>query len=661
MTKINLPPGWDAKKFIEPVEVQLADAMRSVGIDPPADIKIDGQLHRFSTNGRKRDDSGYYVIYPDEPQAGVFGCWRDNIQVNFRAEIDRDINAGDEMKIRQRMAEAKEQREAERKRKAEVASETVTQIWAEAGAASPDHPYLKRKGIQPHGARITGDGRLMVPLYDADLDISTLQYITADGEKRYHPGGSTKGAYWIIGDVNKTIYVAEGFATGATILEATNEAVAIAYSAGNLVPTVEAVRAANPTTPIVIVADNDESGVGKNYADQAAAKFGARVVMPPMSGDANDYVQAGHDLMQLLHPPKTDWLIPADEFSEQPAPISWLVKHWLQADALIMVHGPSGGGKTFLVLDWCLRIASTLDDWHGHKVRHGNVVYLAGEGHHGLRGRVAAWKQHNGVTGLNMWLSRAGCDLNTPNGYQQVVEAVSSLPEPPSIIVVDTLHRFLNGDENSAQDAKTMLDACNALMTEFGCSVLLVHHTGVSQEAQHRARGSSAWKGALDIEISVIPGETIEILQRKSKDAEEAKPIYVELNPVSIKGWFDEDGEQVTSAVLVEGSEPIKAGKDPLQQHKRLFERAWFDCGHERNKDGMAHISYAALASFLEKDPIKGNEKRSERTVKNMLMPSYETKMIGALIKGGMIDKNGSYFEVVDDDWNSVFLVPKSP
>jgi hypothetical protein len=111
-------------------------------------------------------------------------------------------------------------------------------------------------------------------------------------------------------------------------------------------------------------------------------------------------------------------------------------------------------------------------------------VYLAGEGHHGLRGRVAAWKHHHQVGHLAMWLSKDGCDLNTPTGYLKVVEQVRMLPEKPSVIVVDTLHRFLAGDENSAQDAKTMLDACNALMMEFKCSVILVHHTGVSDEAR---------------------------------------------------------------------------------------------------------------------------------------------------------------------------------
>ena len=286
--------------------------------------------------------------------------------------------------------------------------------------------------------------------------------------------------------------------------------------------------------------------------------------------------QADSNLVALLNSPASDWLTPADDFCLEPAPIRWLVKHWLQEEALIMVHGPSGGGKTFAVLDWSLHIASGLVEWHGHKVKPGAVVYLAGEGHHGLRSRVAAWSQHYRVDDPNMWISKTGTDLNTPEGYTRVVDAIRTLDQVPTLICVDTLHRFLFGDENSSVDAKTMIDACASLMREFSCSVLLVHHTGVSDEAQHRARGSSAWKGALEIEISVIPakGETpIQIVQRKSKDAEEAVPIYVTLETVPIAGWFDEDGEQVTSAVLAAAEAPIST--ENKEAPEMVVFRAW--------------------------------------------------------------------------------------
>lgn len=304
-----------------------------------------------------------------------------------------------------RLAEAKALRDAELQRQHEVAASTVEQIWTSAQAASPEHPYLQRKGIQTHGARITGDGRLMVPLYDEDGTLSTLQYIAHDGSKLYHPGGQTGGKFWMLGTMDEagTLYVAEGFATAATIHETTNRPVVIAYSASNLVPVTGKLRDLyGPVQDIVIVADNDKSGVGQRYAEQACAKHGARMVMPPESGDANDYAQAGHDLASLLAPAADDWLMPADDFSAQPAPISWLIKRWIQDHALVMVHGPSGGGKTFVVLDWCLRIASAIPDWCGNKVRPGSVVYLAGEGHHGLRGRIAAWKHQHKPTSINM-------------------------------------------------------------------------------------------------------------------------------------------------------------------------------------------------------------------------------------------------------------------
>ena len=645
-------------KHVDPPELQLADSMRSAGIDPPVTLKIDGQMHRFSTKGRASDDSGWYIAFPDEPVAGRFGCWRDGIDAVFRADIGRELTAAEQMAIARRQSEAKAERERVRAKKADVAANTVETIWRDAIAASPDHPYLKQKGIEPHGARLTGDGRLLVPLYAEGGGLSSLQYIS-ETEKRYHPGGSTKGCSWVLGEIDAgPLFVAEGYATAATVHEVSGRPCMVAYSANNLVDVVRQAREVyGQTHEIVIVADNDESGVGRAMADQASAKHGGRIVMPPIEGDANDYHQSGGDLLGLLFPPSDDWLVPADSFSEQPAPINWLVKQWIQREALIMVHGPSGGGKTFMVLDMVLAIASrgAVPEWFGNKVRHGTVVYLAGEGHHGLRGRVAAWKQHKAVTGLDMWLSRHGLDLNTPAGFQKVVDSIRALPEVPGVIVVDTLHRFLDGDENSSVDAKSMLDACSALIQEFGASVVLVHHTGVSVEAQHRARGSSAWRGALDIEISVVPGDTIEIVQRKSKDSEEAKSIWVELKSVPITGWLDEDGEQVASAVLERAEEPVRAKKDgPLIKHQKTLANAWWVSGAEIS-EGAPYITRSALARKLQGDGL------ADRTVENMMNPSYDSKLIGALMMANMIDRHNDGWVVVDQIWAASMLISRSP
>jgi putative DNA primase/helicase len=622
-------------------ESQLRDAMREVGIEPPNTIYMDGNIHRHSTklkgSGGAGDKSGWYVIYNDQIPAGRFGDWRAGIEVSFRADIGRRFTASEEMAHSRRMSEAKTLRDAEIAKQHEVTEDVVSKIWGECIGAHPDHPYLKRKNIKPNNARVTGDGRLVVPLLNQDGSLSSLQYIANDGTKLYQKGGATGGKFWTVGshENNKVIYIAEGFATGSTIHEITGAACIIAYSASNLVPVTAIIREMyGAAQEIVIVADNDESGVGLKYADQASAKYGARIVIPPELGDANDYVSNGGDLLGLLTPQNDDWLIPADDLSCQPAPIKWLVKNWIQANALIMVHGPSGGGKTFMVLDQCLRIASGGGEWMGHKVKSGNVVYFAGEGHHGLRGRITAWKQKHYVQKLNMWVSKSGCDLNTPAGYQRVRAVLLELDKVPSLLVFDTLHRFLLGDENSAQDAKTMLDACSALMLEFKCSVALVHHTGVSSEAQHRARGSSAWRGALDIEISVAAGDEnkpMQISQKKSKDSEAAQDIYATLEKIAITDWFDEDGEQVYSAVLVEEDTPIVVKKESkLDGHRKLFERAWFESGAEI-REGQPYLSRSAFKAKLEAD------KWEKRPIENALKPSTPNGFVNLMINSEII------------------------
>ena len=664
LTKVLNGP-WEPapEKRVAPPDTQLIDAMRAAGLEPPETIQMDGKIHRFRSGTKGSpghgDKPGWYLIFGDGIPAGRFGCWRLGMEVTWRADVGRKLTDFEEMAHARRINEAQVLREAAQEWQHQIASETVEKIWLSGVAAHPDHPYLKRKGIKTHGARTTGDGRLMVPLYGDNAKFASLQYIDKDGGKLYHSGGATGGKFWMLGSLDEpgVMYIAEGFATAATIHETTQRPCVIAYSASNLVPVTQIMRELHGAEQeIVIVADNDASGVGQRYAEQASAKYGARMVMPPIPGDANDYAQAGNNLAALLAPPKNDWLIPADDFCSQPSPIAWLVKGWLQEQALIMVHGPSGGGKTFVVLDWCLRMASNTLDWLGNKVKAGNVVYLAGEGHHGLRGRVAAWKHHNQAGKLNMWLSKDGCDLNTAEGYQRVSNSIKQSSITPCVIVVDTLHRFLSGDENSAQDAKTMLDSCNALMMEFNCSVVLVHHTGVSDEAQHRARGSSAWRGALDIEISIVASKDdkpMEIVQRKSKDAEMAQPIYVNLHSVAIPGWFDEDGAAVTSAVVVQAETPVEAKKiSKLDGHRKLFENAWWSSGAEIRGD-LPYVSRSALKSKLSVDGF------AERTIVNMLTPSRQD-MVGMLLQGEVIQVHEHGWILVDLVHSSAMIMRKN-
>jgi phage/plasmid primase-like uncharacterized protein/archaellum biogenesis ATPase FlaH len=657
----NITEIWKDKKPVDPPDIQLRNAIVDAGLEPPNEIIFDGRIHRFASGSSGRsnrtDKSGWYVAFGDGICAGKFGDWRWGVEHKWIQDIGRRLTQNEEIEFARRMEAAKKAREESESVMRENVSEIVDKIWNEAAHATEDHPYLVKKQIKPHGARVTGDGRLIVPLYNDDGEMTTVQYIDANGGKLYHTGGKTGGSYWRIGadDDNTRVYLAEGYATAATIAETTSKACYVAYSASNIPTVVGQLRERyGPSTRIIIVADNDRSGVGKNHADQASAKYGATVIVPPIEGmDANDYLLAGNDLSALLEPAaqEYDWLEHGKDFRSTPTPISWYIKNWIQSNSLTMVHGPSGSGKTFLVLDWCLHLSAVgLEnrDWCGNRTKHLPVVYLAGEGHHGLKGRVAAWMQHHDVDDIDFWMSKTGTDLNEPDGLLKVIENVRALPVTPKVIVVDTLHRFLNGDENSAQDAKTMLDSCAILMNEFDCTVMLVHHTGVSEEAQHRARGSSAWRGALDIEVSVKPGNDarpIEIIQRKMKDAEMRDSLFFNLKKVEISGWKDEDGEQVHSVVLESASAPAKVSKklSRVEESRKRFERAWHFTN--RNYDGgKPFVEKSGMLDFLTSSAMGMSESAARKACQN-----DPSRMIGILIDAKYIAPKGRGWVALDE------------
>ena len=185
-------------------ESQLWDCMRNVGIEAPDTLYMDGKIHRFKTNlkgsGGSGDKSGWYICYRDSIPSGRFGDWRAGIEMSFRADVGRRFTPAEEMAHSRRMSEAKSIRDAELTKQHEVTEDVVSKIWADCTPAHAEHPYLKKKGISVHGARVTGDGRLVVPLLNKDGSLSTLQYISNDGGKLYHKGGATSGKFWVIGD-----------------------------------------------------------------------------------------------------------------------------------------------------------------------------------------------------------------------------------------------------------------------------------------------------------------------------------------------------------------------------------------------------------------------------------------------------------------------------
>lgn len=212
-----------------------------------------------------------------------------------------------------------------------------------------------------------------------------------------------------------------------------------------------------------------------------------------------------------------------------PKPTSWLIENWLVADSLAGLVGPSGSGKTFLALDWAARVA-TGAPWFGRNVAQGAVFYIAGEGRTGLRKRLAGWEQANGIplAGAPLFIADSLPPLCDEYVMAGICEVIAEIAEQtffeagcdPAFVVVDTVARGLAGfDENSAADMGKLIRSLDWLRGRWGCCVLAVHHTGHGDAAQDRARGSSAFRAALDAEFVVKPGaDAVAVRGTKAKD-----------------------------------------------------------------------------------------------------------------------------------------------
>ncbi|WP_431127583.1 toprim domain-containing protein [Variovorax paradoxus] len=281
-------------------EDQFCSAMEDAGYTPPSTIISDGKVHRFSPTGRRGDNAAWYVFHPDGIAAGIFGDFRSGMSQRWCAKAEHDLTEAERQSQLERIKAAQRIRDIEAVRKQGEAASTAMALW-DAAAPVVAHPHLTAKGVKPYGIR--GDAHhLLVPMCDTASKLHSLQFIGPDGVKRFMLGGRVKGCYHAIGRPNGLIYACEGYATGATLHEATGHAVAVAFSAGNLLPVVVALRAKYPCLTLVVAADDDWKSPGNpglEAAKRAAKAVGGLVVVPQFAAARPDKATDFNDLAAL--------------------------------------------------------------------------------------------------------------------------------------------------------------------------------------------------------------------------------------------------------------------------------------------------------------------------------------------------------------------------
>lgn len=256
-------------------------------------------------------------------------------------------------------------------------------------------------------------------------------------------------------------------------------------------------------------------------------------------------------------------LIPVSQAMNDIAPIEWLINNYLPHDGIAEIFGASGHLKTFSAMGIACSVASGTA-WCGEPVKHGGVIYIAGEGNNYLMRRTKAWCIENNVDpkNLKMVVSTRSMGLTDSESVAEVISKirvyVDATGEIPMLVVIDTLARnFGSGDENSTQDMNLMIRHSEDIMAEFpSVTLLFIHHTGHS--TAERSRGSSALYAALDAQFKCsVTNNALRFECKKMKEAEEPKPVIFAKKVVEI-GIKEHDGSEATSLVLTPTGEAAK-------------------------------------------------------------------------------------------------------
>jgi hypothetical protein len=275
--------------------------------------------------------------------------------------------------------------------------------------------------------------------------------------------------------------------------------------------------------------------------------------------------QSNHEITNQNSTSKFE-LVSIASLAKNPRAVDYMVKALIESGGMNVISGEYGSGKSFLVFGLAYCVASGID-WHGYKVKQTPVVIIAGEGHTGISNRFAALSHHYQTPMPdNLHVSKIAANFTDLESTRAVHQSVQSLYPDAGLIIIDTLNKNFGGaNENETAHMTKFVNNLDAHFRHAGKTVITVHHPNKSDP--NGSRGSNALPGACEGFFSVAKDANgqIKFWCTKQKNDKEIpskdNPMYFQLHPITFPDVFNEDGEPVSSAVLVPTDKPIKSEK----------------------------------------------------------------------------------------------------
>ena len=565
----------------------------------PSEIVADGKLHRCPTQAKPHKQNGAYVAHLDTP-ATLWWCnWESCEQDTFTDTEERNLSPAEKEALQQRQAAIMQQREIEFAERRAAATQKGQSALDASALCSPEHPYLRRKGVPALAEMRQGqNGELLLPVRDVSGNLLSLQRIFPDGEKRFLTGGRVSGGYFMIqGKPEKPLVICEGYATGASIHLACENTVFVAFSANNLPHIAGIVRRKHPDKTILICGDNDEAGRSKGQ--EAAQKAQARLVLPAFTTgagtDFNDLHQSEglQEVRRQLeasenHPAalsSAPSLVALDlgEFLSMPIPNrGFLLEPVLPVQGIGIMYAPRGIGKTFAALSVAVAVASggAVFNWRAPMPK--RTLYVDGEMPAiAMQTRLAALisgvaaPSHTKKNLAIITPDLQPClmpDLSTISGQMMLEPYLKGV----DMVVLDNIATLCRtGKENESQSWQ-IIQSWLLDLRRRGITVLLIHHAGKSGDQ----RGTSAREDIMDTVISL----------RRPREYNVTEGARFEVHLTKARGILGDDAKSFEANLVMEGNAlhwRIKELEDvELEELKRLLSDGYSirDCAEEMGK-----------------------------------------------------------------------------
>ena len=300
-------------------------------------------------------------------------------------------------------------------------------------------------------------------------------------------------------------------------------------------------------------------------------------------------------------------LLTVDEVLSRSMAHDWLVKNLLERQQVGVLYGESQSYKSLLAIELSCAIALG-QEWRGHLTQGGAVLYIVGEGGGGgLTRRLRAWEiaNHSKLEGAPLFFREVPTLF--PLDTHAVIEEVRAFLQEHGwtleLVILDTLARTLQGDENSQRDFGAYQQALDTIRDTFDCAVLFLHHTGHLEK--DRPRGSYSIIGNTDVVVQMVKldDKLSKLVVRKMKDGSPQEPMVFQLAVVEL-GGLDEDGSPVTSVTLrhlrdFQPTTPLKGYEklaySILARSGKMLTGDWRKAFQDEVKRGKPDISYNAL------------------------------------------------------------------